>query len=132
VPLSIDLSISCRRVIFLTGFFFFAGASVVVVVVVAAAGGAAAGSAAGAVVGCAVGAGVVAAGASVLGAFWASKTPAGGHIKRAVAIAIRESLFISKLLLSKQGERDHAIRQGYTILAVCAHRASAEVAESMG
>jgi hypothetical protein len=107
VPLSIDLSISCCRVIFLVGFFFFVGVLVVVgvAVVVVAAGGVAVGSAAGAVVGCVAGAGVVAAGVSVLGAFWASKTPAGGNIKKVVAIAIRESLFISKLLPSKQGER---------------------------
>jgi hypothetical protein len=37
---------------------------------------------------------VAAAGVSVLGVLWASRTPAGGHIKRVVAIAIRESLFI--------------------------------------
>jgi hypothetical protein len=64
-----------------------------VVVVVKA--GAAAGCVAGAgVVVVVAGAGVVAAGVSVFGVLWASKTPAGGHMNMAEAIAIRESLFI--------------------------------------
>jgi hypothetical protein len=66
-----------------------AGASVVVGAVAGCMAGAAVGAGvAGAVVGAA------AAGVSVLGVLWASKTPAGGQINMAVAIAIRESLFI--------------------------------------
>ena len=111
MPLSMDRSISCCRVI-LAVFFFFAGGSFWVAagaagVVVAGADVAAAGAdvvAAGAGV-VAAGAGAVSAGAvagagvavvsdPVAGAFWAIKRPAGTHTATAAAATIRESFRI--------------------------------------
>jgi hypothetical protein len=104
VPVSIDLSISCCRVIFFAACFFagFAGSGVVVSVfaagagvvvaaaggvVVAAAGGVAAGGAA------AGAAGVVAA--PVFGGVWASPRPAG-NTTNAIVAKIKESTGIRK------------------------------------
>ena len=111
MPLSMDRSISCCRVI-LAVFFFFAGWSFWVAagaagVVVAGADVAAAGAdvvAAGAGV-VAAGAGAVSAGAvagagavvvfdPVAGAFWAINRPAGTHTTTAAAATIRESFRI--------------------------------------
>ncbi|WP_363318147.1 hypothetical protein [Bradyrhizobium sp.] len=91
MPLSIDLSISCCRVIFFAAFFFEGFAVSVGDVSVFAAGAvevvAAGGVAAGAV---AAGAGVAGA-APPLGVVWASTRPAGMDIMAMVA-AIKESL----------------------------------------
>ncbi len=97
MPLSIDLSISCCRVIFFFAAFFFAGlagsAAVVVAAgaaVVAAAGGGAA--AAGAV---AAAGGVAAGAAPELGAVWANPM-ADGNDTDAIVAAIKQSLFINE------------------------------------
>jgi hypothetical protein len=82
VPLSIDLSISCRRVIFFAAFFLRGFADVVVVVV--AAGAVAAGAAA---------AGV----APVFGAVCASPTPAG-KAANAIVAAIKETVGMKESL----------------------------------
>jgi hypothetical protein len=80
VPLSIDLSISCRRVIFFAAFFLRGFADVVVV---------AAGS---------VAAGAVAAGAApVFGAVCASPTPAG-KAANAIVAAIKETVGMKEIL----------------------------------